>query len=130
MRYIIDIFLWFSLFNDNLSGWLENVVLFWSKSFFFPPSIFVFLTCTDWGCWSRQVENHRWPLPVEHCCNMLFYPFAQNKINSEFFGCWTVKTEKTCIYMSAKIYLRRTKLIPPFLLISFTFNLVVEYNFM
>ena len=59
-----------------------------------------------------------------------FYPFTQNKINSKFFSCWTVKTEKTCIYMSAKIYLRRTKLIPPFLLISFTFNLVVEYNFM
>ena len=59
-----------------------------------------------------------------------FYPFTQNKINSKFFSCWTVKTEKTCIYMSAKIYLRRTKLIHPFLLISFTFNLVAEHKFM
>ena len=55
---------------------------------FLSPFHIRFLTCTDWGCWSRQVENHRWPLPVEHCCYMLFIPLHRTKstLNSSVVG--------------------------------------------
>ena len=49
-----------------------------------------------------------------------FYPFPQNKINSKFFSCGTVKKEKPAMICRQNLPKMRTKLIPPFLLVSFT----------
>ena len=65
---------------------IKSVVLFSSETISFSPSMFVFLTCTYWGCWSRQVENHRWPLLIQHCCYMLFIPLHRTKSTLKFFS--------------------------------------------
>ena len=103
---------------------IKSVVLFSSETISFSPSMFVFLTCTYWGCWSRQVENHRWPLLIQHCCYMLFIPLHRTKSTLKFFSRVGPLKRKNLHwwYVGKNLPKKPTKFNPSLPLISFTFR--------